>query len=278
MAGVVLVSGATGSVGRHVVDGLLARGCAVRALTRRPETAGLPAGVEVVGGDLSDREAVSVAAEGADRMFLFPAPDLDAGLAAARSAGVEHVVVLSSLAVLEEVPDASTRMHRAVEDAVVASGLAHTFVRPGAFMTNDLAWAREIRAAGTLSTAYPDASMAPVAEQDIARVAVAALVDPAAVPATVEMTGPESLSIRARAAAIATVTGGSIEVVELTPEQAREQMAQVMGADAIDIILGHLAAAPTVALTVPAPATTLGRAATTYRDWVAGHRAAFGDN
>ncbi len=137
-------------------------------------------------------------------------------------------------------------------------------------------WAGEIGSAGTLGTAYPQAPMAPIAEHDIAAVAVAALLDAGAVPATVEMTGPESLSIRARAATTAEVTGRPVEVLELTPEQARDQMAQVISADAVDIILGHLAEGLNVADILPVPASLPGRAPMSYRDWVDEHRAAFG--
>ena len=152
-------------------------------------------------------------------------------------------------------------MHRGVEGAVVASGLAHTFLRPGVFMSNDLGWASEIRAAGMLGAAYPDAPMAPIAERDIAGVAVAALLDPEAVPATVEMTGPESLSTRDRVATIAAVTGRPVELEELQPDQARERITGALSADAADVILGHLAEAPAVADLLPAPGSALGRRA-----------------
>ena len=272
----VLVTGATGSVGRLVVEGLLARGGSVRALTRRPDSAGLPDEVAVFAGDLSAPETVREAADGTSAIFVFPAPDLAASLAAVAAAGGgQHAVVLSSASVLQDEPDASTRMHRAVEDAVTASGLRHTFVRPGAFMSNDLAWAPQIAATGRLSIAYPEAPQAPVAEQDIAAVAVAALVDPGTVPRAITLTGPESLSIRRRVATIADVVGRPIEIDELTPTQAREQMARFMPADAVEIILGHLAEAPDVEPTTPAPTPVLGRKPTTYRDWVTGHQAAF---
>ena len=271
----VLVTGATGSVGRHVVDGLLARGCAVRALTRRPADAALPEDVSVFHGDLSAPDTVRAAAAGADRIYVFPAPDLTESLKAAAGEGVRTAVVLSSASVLQDEPDVSTRMHRAVEDAVTASGLAHTFLRPGAFMSNDFGWAQEIAGAGTVSTAYPDAPQPPIAEQDIAAAAVAALLDPAAVPPRIEMTGPESLTIRQRVAVIASVIGRPIEVVELTPDQAREQMGRFLPAEAVEVILGHLAEASATAPTAPVPTSILGRSPTTYRGWVAGHERKF---
>jgi NAD dependent epimerase/dehydratase family len=172
----VLVTGATGSVGRHVVDGLLAAGRPVRALTRRPG-----------------------------------------------AAGVGHVVLLSSLSVDYAEPDASSRAHLACEVAVLAAGIPHTFLRPGAFMGNDLIWVPEVQSFGTVSAAYPEAAHASVDERDI--VAVAALCRPERFAGAVPITGPESLTQRRRVERFAEVTGEPVGFVEFTPEQARTRMA-----------------------------------------------------
>ncbi|WP_280361650.1 SDR family oxidoreductase [Nocardia wallacei] len=97
----IVVTGATGTVGRLVVEQLCALGARVRAVTRRPSTASLPAGVEIVRGDLGEPDGLPGVLAGADRVFLLSAgPELprhDAAVAAAPArAGVAHIVKLSS--------------------------------------------------------------------------------------------------------------------------------------------------------------------------------------
>lgn len=133
----ILVTGATGNVGRHVVDGLIRAGESVRAMTRAPETAGFPDGVEVVRGDLARRESLKAALEGVDRVHLFPVPDTaEAFVQLAGAAGVQRIVVMSSVSAEYAEGDLSGDHHRAVERVVEASGIAWTHVRPGEFMTN----------------------------------------------------------------------------------------------------------------------------------------------
>src|SRR3990170_32540 len=96
----ILVTGATGHVGRQVVAQLVAAGAPVRALTRNPATAAFPAGVEVVRGDLLDPESLEPALTGVDRLYLFPEPRTATEVvAAAERAGVRRIVTLSSGAV-----------------------------------------------------------------------------------------------------------------------------------------------------------------------------------
>jgi uncharacterized protein YbjT (DUF2867 family) len=103
----VLVTGATGAVGRHLATTLLARGAAVRAVIRKPEDANLPEAVEVVAGDLADASTLGRHVfEGVDRAFIFPAQGIDVFLDAAGAAGVHRFTVLSSLAAAMEFPRA----------------------------------------------------------------------------------------------------------------------------------------------------------------------------
>ncbi|MEU6718731.1 NAD(P)H-binding protein [Nonomuraea sp. NPDC046802] len=135
----ILVAGATGRIGGRVVHQLTAGGAAARALTRRPDDARLPGGAAAMLGDLRVAASVGVALEGVDVAYLFPAPGwpLTDLLANARKAGVRRIVLLSS-ASLPGGPSLIERQHRANEDAVRASGMPWTFVRPTAFMANDL--------------------------------------------------------------------------------------------------------------------------------------------
>jgi uncharacterized protein YbjT (DUF2867 family) len=271
----VLVTGATGTVGRYVVRGLLQAGQRVRALTRDPARSALPADVDVRTGDLAEPSSIASALAGVGRLYLFPAGDLRGVCGAARDAGVGHVVLLSSASVSYARPDHSSMHHRAAEQAVLDCGLPHTFLRPGAFMSNDLAWVPEIAASGTVSTAYPDAATAPVDERDIAAVAAAALLTPRVVGSAIELTGPESLSQRRRVELLAQVTGDPITLAELTPDAARQQMAGYLPAQAVELILGVLAAAPQVAPTRPAPPDLLGREPYSYLDWAVHHAQTF---
>src|SRR3954467_5281361 len=123
----ILVTGATGNVGRLVVDELLAAGATdVRALTARPHRAALPAGVEVVRGWIGRPETVRAALDGVERMYLAPHPPTASEVAAmAAAAGVRRIVALTGV-------DGSFWYD--IEAAVNASGVATTHLEPGEFM------------------------------------------------------------------------------------------------------------------------------------------------
>lgn len=126
----ILVTGATGLIGRHVVTGLVQSGAVVRGLSRRPQAAGLPAGAHAVGGDLDDPASLVDALKGVERVYLFTGGPLAHGFAElAREAGVRRVVVLSGLGS----PDPN-----AVEQPLGHAGLEWTHLRPGAFAANAL--------------------------------------------------------------------------------------------------------------------------------------------
>lgn len=168
----VLVTGATGLVGRSLLEQLGAAGVPARAVSRRPETAGLAAGIPVVGGDLGQPESLSPALDGIESVYLFAGtyarPELARVLSAA---GVQRVVVLSGL---------GDRDPAAVEQWADAADLAWTHPRPRAFDSNALTWwARSVRDQRTVRAPYGDAATAPIHEADIAAVACAALIDPA---------------------------------------------------------------------------------------------------
>lgn len=265
--GTVLVTGATGSVGRHVVEGLLAAGARVRALTRHPAESGLPAEVDVVRGDLSVPESVAAALSGVDRVYVFPVADaLEAALAVMAAAGVRRVVLLSSLSVTLDDLDWSGQFHQACERAVVGSGVPYTLLRPGPFMTNDLAWAGQVRT-GVVRGAYPDAASAPIDERDIAAVAVAALLRDEYVGRAFPLTGPELLSEVERVRLIGQALGEPIGFEELSPEEGKVELAKTLPQVAVDVIFGHLANAHGPASVTPAPEEVIGRPASRYLDW-----------
>ncbi|MEU9310355.1 SDR family oxidoreductase [Streptomyces sp. NPDC048256] len=275
------MTGATGNVGRHVVDQLLAAGAAVRTLTRDPAGARLPAEAEVVEGDLTRPETVEPALKGVSALFLFPAPGT-AGpvLRAARECGVRRVVLLSSSAVefdTEGSDDAIVAYHKEIERQVETSGLEWTFVRPGAFAVNTLQWAPQIRAGGVVRGAYAGAEMSLIHERDIADVAARVLLTEGHAGAKYVLTGPESLTQAEQARRIGEAVGRPVRYEELTPEAAREQMIENrVPAEFADMLLTFQAGLVGVPADVsPGVEEITGRPARTFDQWCADHVADF---
>src|SRR5581483_10243898 len=133
----ILVTGATGNVGRHVLNRLVAGGHTVRALSRAPQDAVWPAEVEVVAGDLTDPASLDAALAGVKSVFLFAVPGSGpAFVVAAQRAGVRRVVLLSSGGVddgAEVQAGPIATYHAEIEQALRGSDLAWTFLRPDVF-------------------------------------------------------------------------------------------------------------------------------------------------
>jgi uncharacterized protein YbjT (DUF2867 family) len=217
----ILVTGATGIVGRHVVAGLATGGRRVRALTRKPSAADLPDGVEVVGGDLTDPPSLGASLTGVETMYLFPvgrtARDV---VAAAKRAGVRRIVVLSgALADADDSEDGYLAVERAVED----SGLEWTHVRPGEFAANWLDWAPSIRDGRVVRRPYGNAVTQPTHEADIAAVAATVIVEDGHAGQTYTLAGPEALTTVAQADAIGAAIGAPVRFEELDPAEARAE-------------------------------------------------------
>ncbi|MEU0567327.1 NAD(P)H-binding protein [Nonomuraea sp. NPDC005983] len=271
----ILVTGGTGNVGANIVHQLLDAGEKVRVLTRNPADRSIPDQAEVVPGDLARPEALAEALSGVDRAFLFPVFNaLDGFLEAARQAHLQHVVLLSSSSVTYSPPGLIGEGHLKLERAVEASGLPWTFVRPDAFMTNDLVWAPQITGGGVVRGVYGNAALAPVDPRDIAAVAVRALLDQRVGEAFL-LTGPQSLTQIDRVRIIAETIGRPLRFEEQPREQFQEQMLRHgMPAPVIGEFIDGLAARDgKIAQTVPTVEEVTGRPAFTYAQWVA-HRAA----
>jgi uncharacterized protein YbjT (DUF2867 family) len=160
----ILVTGATGSVGRLLVDELVAAGAPVRALTNNPARAALPDGVEVARGYLGKPATLPAALAGVDTVYLAPLPAyVDDFVECARAAGVRRVVVLSGEpADYEAQGDPSTWHYYRIERAIEAGGFDWTFLRPGQFMNNTLDWAASIKAEGVVRAPYAGAVQTPI--------------------------------------------------------------------------------------------------------------------
>ena len=276
----VLLTGATGTVGRHLVGELLAGGHRVRALTRSPEAAGLPAEVELVAGDLAAAPPEGLF-DGVDSAFVFPAAEVAGFVKAAAAAGVAHLVLLSSLAAaLEHERDhgsASQVHHAAIEDAVRDSGADWTILRPGTFAGNLLPWAQPIRYTGGVRGPYPTSAQAPIHEADIAAVAAVALTEPGHAGQHYAMTGPQALTRIEQLDAIGAAIGRELHFTEITPDEFSAEMRSYgVGDDIVSMLLHYWSdTVETPDVVRPAVQQLTGRPARTLAEWARDHAADF---
>jgi uncharacterized protein YbjT (DUF2867 family) len=277
----ILVTGATGHVGRPLIASLLADGARVRALTRDPAAANLPSEVDVTGGDYTAPGVFAAAVRGADAVFVNIAA-IRAGLgdllAAARDEAVSKVVMLSSTTVRDqgEQDSALGAQHQTAEDAIKASGIDWTVLRCGGFTTNTLAWAATVRADRVVRAPYGQAAMALIAEQDIAAAAARVLLDPGHAGQTYYLTGPESLTQIQQAAAIAAAIGQQVRFEELSPQTFRQYATQRFPAPVVDDLLRNWARSVGHAADIaPDLEKLIGRPATSYAQWAAQHADAY---
>jgi uncharacterized protein YbjT (DUF2867 family) len=190
----ILVTGATGTIGSEVVRLLAKRGERVRAMTRSPEGVSLPA--EVVRGDFDDRDSLEIAVAGADAVFLLDAPgpwierhDL-AMLDVVRFHGVGKVVKLSAIGTGENTELTVGGWHLPGERAPHAGEAAWTILRPSSFATNTLHWASLICVGQPVANLTGNGAQGVIDPRDVAEVAVAALTTPDHVGRTYTLTGP----------------------------------------------------------------------------------------
>jgi len=277
----ILVTGATGNVGRPLVAGLLADGARVRALTRDLAAADFPPGVAVVGGDYAAPGILAEAVRGADAVFVnIGALREHAGelITAARGTGVSKIVMLSSIAVRDEGDQVLSlgRQHKAVEDAIKAAGVDWTILRCGGFATNTLTWAAGVRAEGMVRFPYGEAALALIAEQDIAAAAVRVLLDSGRTGQTYVLTGAESLTQIRQAEAIGKAIGRPVRFEELSPEQFRQFATQHFPAPVVEDLLKALASYVGQRAYMTADLEKIiGRQATSYAQWAVQHADAY---
>ena len=279
----ILIIGGTGTVGRQVLAQLPATGVQVRALVRNPDAADLPPHVEIVRGDLTRPETLDACLDGLDTVFLvWTAPRASVAPALERIAQHARRIVFLSAPLKTahpffEQPSPARAFGQEVERLIEGSGLEWTFLRPGMFAANALTWwAPQIRAGSdVVRWPYSAAPTAPIHERDIAAIAVRALCEDRAAQEYI-VTGPESLTQSEQLAIIGDVIGRPLRMVDISPDEARQELLSVIPGVGIKMLLDAWAAA----LGQPAFVTSTvgdvtGVPAKTFRQWATDHAAEF---
>jgi uncharacterized protein YbjT (DUF2867 family) len=278
----IVVTGATGNVGRALVTSLVGAGHAVTAVARGA-SGPLPAGPRVtpVTADLSAPETLAPALPGADALYLL-VPGAGAGIDApallkgAAAAGAVRVVLLSSQAVGTRPGAVSHAPMAAIEGAVRECGLEWTILRAGGLASNALAWAPALRAGQPVAAPYGDVALPVVDPADVAEVAAAALTDGTHASRTYVLTGPERVSPRRCTEILGTVLGRPVAFTEVSREEARARMLSVMPAPVADGTLDILGRpTPEETRISPDVARVLGRPGRSFADWASRHAAVF---
>ncbi|MFD7730017.1 NAD(P)H-binding protein [Kitasatospora phosalacinea] len=279
----IVVTGATGNVGRPLVSLLAGAGERVTAVSRRVPSGGLPEGVDHAVADLADFASLGAVLKGADALFLLLGGELNGPGAPAvelfdlvRAAGVRRVVLLSSQ-INGTRPGASSHARlREFERALRESGLEHTVLRAGGFASNAYAWAEGVRARRTVHAPFADVALPVVDPADLAAVAAAALREDGHHGQVYVLTGPEGITPRRQAAVLGEVLGEAVEFVELSREQARAHLARFMPEEVVDGTLDILGT-PLPEEQRPAPDVerVLGRPPRSFADWARDARGAF---
>jgi uncharacterized protein YbjT (DUF2867 family) len=279
----IVVTGATGNVGRPLVQALAAAGEQVTAVSRRAPNAAVPDGVRHRHADLTDPESLRDILDGADALFLHDcgasAPLLSPRdiLDVAKAGGVGRIVLLSSIGVATRPQSASHGgMMRAMEEAVRQSAMDWTILRPGGFNSNAYAWAQTVRAHRTVAAPFGDVGLPTIDPADIAEVAAAALHEDGHAGQVYELTGPALSTPRQSTEAIGDALGEPVRFTEQTREEARAQMLRFMPEPVVETTLDAIGEPnPAEQRISPDVERVLGRVPRTFADWVQRNIAAF---
>ncbi|MER7541485.1 NAD(P)H-binding protein [Spirillospora sp. NPDC127506] len=279
----IVVTGATGNVGRPLVQALARAGQKATAVSRGRSPVDLPDGAAHVRADLTEPDTLRPALDGAEALFLHDGGagghgfDPKAVLDAAEAAGVRRVVLLSSqgVATRPESPSHGGVM-RAIEEAVRGSGLAWTILRPGGFASNAYAWAESVRTERTAAAPFGDVGIPVVDPADIAEVAAAALREDGHEGQVYELNGPAAVTPRQQAEAIGAALGEPVRFVELTRAEAHARMSAFMPEQVVETTLAVLGEPNAAELRLsPDVERVLGRAPRPFAEWASRNIEAF---
>jgi uncharacterized protein YbjT (DUF2867 family) len=235
MSKTILITGATGTVGRPLARALArSNDLDVRALVRDPDRAADLDGVALIRGSFEDAASLDAALAGVDTAVLITAPgpaaadQAKAVIDRAAAAGVRKIVRLSAIKASADGPTANTRSHARTEADLAASGLTYVALRPQLFMQNLLMGGAAI-AAGQLISAIGGGRVGMIDTRDVSDALAAAVVGDDFDGQTLELTGPESISQPQIAASLAAALGRPVEVVAIEPEAAGEAARDFVG-------------------------------------------------
>lgn len=278
----ILVTGATGHVGGELTARLAGSGRPVRALVRKPagpEAAGLPAGAEPAVGDLDRPDSLRPALEGVQAVFLLPGfADMPGLLAEFARAGVEHVVLLSSIAAPDgDLDNAISRFMIRSEEAVRGSMVPWTILRPSGFMSNTFQWTAQLAAGDVVRAPFPAVPVAMIDPYDIAAVAARVLLDPDHYGRAHAISGPEPLLPADRVRVLGEVLGRPLRFEGQSDEEARKEMADSgTPPEYIDAFFRYYADGTLDDSKVrPTVAELLGRPPRAFAQWARAHADAF---
>lgn len=272
----LLITGATGNVGRELTRELAAAGTAYRVLVRDAGRAkDLPGQAERVIGDLDDPASLRAALAGATKLFLLvPGVGLqhtEHALSAAQDAGIAHIVLLSSFNVLGDPIPAMGRWHHEREEMIRASGVPFTFLRPGGYMTNALDWLSTIREGGYVLDPTGPGRHAPIDPADIAAVAARVLHEDRHDGQAYVLTGGEAFTVAEQVDILARAIGRDLEVRQIASPAEAVRFRYPDGAPAAlaDAVIEALtqARADTVGLRTHTVEQLLGRPPARFIDW-----------
>jgi uncharacterized protein YbjT (DUF2867 family) len=278
----ILVTGATGTTGSTALRILAEKGAPARGMTRDPSR--LPAGFEGVRGDFEDAGSLRAALAGVSAVFLVSSPsahiaDHDlALLGAAADTGVRKVVKLSAIGTGDPGFETTSGWHLPGEEAIRASGLAWTILRPSAFASNTLGWAAQIKAGEPIPNYFGAGTNGVIDPRDIAAVAVEALLTDDHDGEVYTLTGPELLSLPDQVAQIGEVLGRLLPVDEGQPDQLRDSLrAQGMPEDFVEAVAKgyEFVRNGGNAIVTGDVERALGRPPGTFKAWAQDHRALF---
>lgn len=273
----VLVTGSTGQLGRQVVDALLEAGHHVRALTRQSDP-GLPEGVDVHVGDLSEPSVLAEAGADMDAVFLLAGyTDEAEALRRLAAAGVGRVLLLSSGCVEGgNLDNYMTRFNTAAEIAVRDGELAWTVLRPSGFMSNTLQWVDQLKAGDRVREPFPGVAVAMVDPADVAAV-VPVVLSADHAGRTYRLTGPEPLRPADRVRVLGEALGRTLRYEPESDDDAHARMSDGMPPRLVDAFFrfyrdGEYDDSHVTSTT----SDLLGRPPADFAGWAARHRADFG--
>ena len=228
----ILVTGATGNIGTHVVAELRRRGRDVRAFTRNPEQAlaKLGPGVHIAAGDFADPATVRAAVQDMDLLVLsssnHPAQAEHEAtvIAEAKGAGVQHIVKLSTVAAEVGAKCAFFDAHGRAEQELRKSGLPHVILQSSFYMTNIFAVAETVKAVQKIFAPLAGARIGMIDPRDVAAVAATALVTDRFDGQTLELTGPEAITYERVADVLSRLMHSPVEFSAVPDEVARQNM------------------------------------------------------